>query len=86
MSTKRTVTHAVADISFTDDGSAMFCGCGWDETAATPERMYELFQEHRVAAGEQRRSYVELLGDGGQRDFVINEKGRGASGYRRDAA
>lgn len=76
MSGRRGTTHVVADVVFTDDGSAMFCSCGWDETAATPERLNAVYQEHRVEAGELRRNIGELLSNTEQSDFRIVEQPR----------
>lgn len=76
MSGRRETTHVVADVVFTDDDSAMFCACGWHDATATPERLYGAFQQHRVDAGQPRRSLGELLSNGEQADFRINENSR----------
>lgn len=49
--------HVVADVVFADE-STIICACGEDVHHADEDELVELFQAHRVAAGEQRRIFA----------------------------
>lgn len=70
----RTLTHAIADIRFTDELSSLICRCGEDIHHRDPNDLNFEFQNHREKHGEVRRGTTELLGNGNDSEFYRRQK------------